>query len=105
MVLWRALVDAPVGSGKDAALTAKVPVPALAVTVPDTGWVAGKLDTDTEPLIGCVTPLPSTGTLPDTKAGVLPSMELRELLPVTWLAAVAAPVGSGEEAMLTGTAV
>jgi hypothetical protein len=33
-------VAAPVGSGRLAALIANVPVPALAVMVPDTGWVA-----------------------------------------------------------------
>jgi hypothetical protein len=40
--------------------TVKVPVPAFAVTVPLIGCVAGKFETDTEPLIGWVTPEPST---------------------------------------------
>ena len=46
-----AFVAAPVGRGRAAALIAKVPVPALAVTVPATVCVEGKLDTETTPLL------------------------------------------------------
>ena len=48
-----------------ACATVKLPVPALAVTVPDTGWVAGKLLTDTDPLTGCVAGKLLTDTEPD----------------------------------------
>ena len=46
----------------------KLPVPALAVTVPETGYVAGKLLTETDPLIGCVTGKFPTDTVPETVA-------------------------------------
>jgi hypothetical protein len=51
--------------------------------------------------IGCVTPEPSTGTLPETRAGSLPSMDDREALPVAWFAAVAPPVGRAEDTTVT----
>ena len=48
------------------------------VSGPDTGCVACQ----NVPLTGCVTALPSTGRRPLTRAGSLPSMLLRLLLPV-----------------------
>ena len=44
-VVWFAEVAAPVGRGREAAETARVPVPALAVTVPLTGWVTAEPST------------------------------------------------------------
>ena len=58
--------------------------------------------TVTEPLTGCVTPEPSTGTRPETSAGVFVSMLDSDELPVVCRAEVAAPVGSGRVAALTG---
>jgi hypothetical protein len=97
-VVWLADVAAPVGRlivpetllifhvPDCVAATVQLP-PWLAVTVPLTGWVT--LD-------------PSTGTRPETKAGVLVSMLDRLELAVVWLAAVAAPVGRGRVAALMG---
>ena len=53
--------------------------------------VLGKLLTDIVPLIGCVTPLPSTGCLPETKVGVLLAIVDSDVLAVVCNALVAAP--------------
>src|SRR5665213_3527281 len=75
-------------------LTAKVPVPAFAVTVPLTGCVACQK----VPLTGCVTPEPST------RRRVLVTVKLEGIFVLSALrvVSVAAPVGSGTLAIDTG---
>jgi hypothetical protein len=92
-----ALVEAPVGRGRAAAETARVPVPALAVTVPETVTVP---DTPTVPLTGWVTADPSTfrAVMPASPCTEMTSADGVPAVPKAGcLADVAAPVGKTED--------
>ena len=76
-----------------------LPVGKLGKLTKLTGCVFGKLLTVTDPLTGCVTPLPSTDNLPPDKlVGNLVSKLLK-------VVSVAAPVGKGKLLALTGCVV